>query len=96
MGDIGFGEMVAIAIIGLIVVGPDRLPQYAAQAARFVRDLRKQINSAKDTLIDAAAVDPDTLQDLRDLNPKRLLDPLSDTGGRSSKPKASTLDPDTT
>ncbi|MFZ9840625.1 MAG: twin-arginine translocase TatA/TatE family subunit, partial [Candidatus Nanopelagicales bacterium] len=39
MFDIGFGEMLAIAVVGLLVIGPDRLPHYAAKAARGVRDL---------------------------------------------------------
>ncbi|MFZ9751262.1 MAG: twin-arginine translocase TatA/TatE family subunit, partial [Candidatus Nanopelagicales bacterium] len=29
MFDIGFGEMLAIAVVGLLVIGPDRLPHYA-------------------------------------------------------------------
>lgn len=96
MFDIGFAEMVAIGIIGLIVVGPERLPSYAAQAAKFLRELRQQVASAKSTLVEAAAVDNDTLQDLRDLNPKRILqDPLNEPA-RSPSPRQSVLDPDTT
>ena len=98
MGDIGFGEIVALAVIGLIVVGPERLPTYAAQAARFLRDLRRQISSAKSSLIEAADVDPQTLKDLRDLDPRKILqEPLDDRPAPTRSPSAPTpIDPDTT
>lgn len=38
---IGFGELIVILIVALLVVGPERLPQLAAQAGRAVRDLRR-------------------------------------------------------
>ena len=34
MFDFGFSEMVIVAIVGLIVLGPDRLPKVARQAGR--------------------------------------------------------------
>ncbi|MGA1247830.1 MAG: twin-arginine translocase TatA/TatE family subunit, partial [Candidatus Nanopelagicales bacterium] len=37
MFDIGFGEFLLLGIIGLVILGPDKLPHYAAQAARFIR-----------------------------------------------------------
>lgn len=95
--DIGFGELLALGVIGLIVVGPERLPQYAAQAARFLRQLRGQVSDARSSILEAAAVDPATLQDLanlRDLDPRRM---LRDAVTEPIAPKpASKLDPDTT
>ena len=73
MFDIGFGEFVLLGVVGLIVVGPDRLPQYAAQAARFLRQLRQQVDEARATVVDAVEIDPETLRDLRDLDPRRAL-----------------------
>ena len=98
MGDIGFGELLALGVIGLIVIGPERLPTYAAQAARMLRDLRRQVSSAKSSLIEAADVDPQTLKDLRDLDPRRILtEPLDDRPAPKRQPNAPTpLDPDTT
>lgn len=37
---IGFSELVLIFIIALMVLGPRRLPEYAAKAGKIVRDLR--------------------------------------------------------
>ena len=32
--DIGLGELIGIAIVALIVLGPEKLPRYAADAAK--------------------------------------------------------------
>jgi len=37
----GMMEIVMIALVALIVLGPDRLPAYARKASRFIRQLRK-------------------------------------------------------
>jgi len=38
---IGLPELLVILIITLIVVGPQRLPQMAAQLARLIREFRR-------------------------------------------------------
>jgi sec-independent protein translocase protein TatB len=91
--DIGFGEFFIIAVIGLIVVGPDRLPTYAAQAAKFMRQLRGQVHDARSALVDAAAIDDDTLRDIKDLDPRKI---LSGENSTSKKTKESLVNPDTT
>lgn len=52
MFDIGFWELVLIAIVALLVVGPERLPRLAAEAGmwfgklqRFVRKTRTDIEN---------------------------------------------------
>ena len=40
MFDIGFWEFAALAVIALFVFGPDRLPKAAAEAAKWLRDIR--------------------------------------------------------
>jgi Tat protein translocase TatB subunit len=37
---IGFWELVIIFIVAMMVFGPRRLPEYAAKAGKFIRDLR--------------------------------------------------------
>jgi sec-independent protein translocase protein TatB len=37
----GFQEIIIIAIVGLIIFGPDRLPELAGQAGKLLRDARK-------------------------------------------------------
>jgi len=41
MFDIGFSEMLLLAIIALIAIGPKQLPEVARQAARFINELKR-------------------------------------------------------
>ena len=47
MFDIGFWELIAIAVVALLIIGPERLPQFARDAGRFVGKIRRMIQSAK-------------------------------------------------
>ena len=78
--DIGPLELVALAVIALLVLGPDKLPRYAADAARVLRQVRRMAGDAKAEV--GRELGPE-LQDISmsDLNPrslvrKHLLDPL--------------------
>lgn len=42
MFDIGLPEFVVIALLALIVFGPDRMPEMVGQAARWLRKVRGQ------------------------------------------------------
>jgi len=50
MFGISGGELFFIAIIALIVLGPERLPKVARMAGMWVRRARNQWNSVKDEL----------------------------------------------
>jgi sec-independent protein translocase protein TatB len=41
-------EFLVIAVLILLVVGPERLPQYAAQLGRFVREARRMATGARE------------------------------------------------
>ena len=78
--DIGPLELVALAVIALLVLGPDKLPRYAADAARMLRQVRRMASDAKAEV--SRELGPE-LQDISmaDLNPrslvrKHLLDPV--------------------
>ena len=47
MFDVGFSEMLVIAIVALIVLGPERLPKAARFAGLWVRKARAQWYSVK-------------------------------------------------
>lgn len=47
MFDIGFLELVVIAVIGLIVIGPERLPDVARTVGRWVGRTRRFISQVK-------------------------------------------------
>lgn len=48
MFDIGFSELLIIAIVALVVLGPERLPKAARFAGLWVRRARAQWHSVKD------------------------------------------------
>ena len=78
MLDIGLGEVLVIAVIALLIFGPDRLPKVAADAARTLRQVRAMAAAARKDLSDAAGLSGDeelaqTFRDLRDLDPRRVL-----------------------
>nr|VFK03236.1 MAG: sec-independent protein translocase protein TatB [Candidatus Kentron sp. H]VFK03542.1 MAG: sec-independent protein translocase protein TatB [Candidatus Kentron sp. H]VFK06177.1 MAG: sec-independent protein translocase protein TatB [Candidatus Kentron sp. H] len=47
MFDIGFWELTIIAIIALVVVGPDRLPEFARTAGFWIGKARRFFSSVK-------------------------------------------------
>ncbi|MCS3903339.1 sec-independent protein translocase protein TatB [Methylohalomonas lacus] len=47
MFDLGFWELVLIGIVGLLVVGPDRLPGFARELGRWVRKIRHLSSDAR-------------------------------------------------
>lgn len=47
MVDIGFWELIIIAIVGLLVIGPDKLPEVARTLGRWTGRARAFVNSVK-------------------------------------------------
>jgi sec-independent protein translocase protein TatB len=47
MFDIGFWELVVVAIVALLVVGPERLPDLARDAGKWISRVRKFINNTR-------------------------------------------------
>jgi sec-independent protein translocase protein TatB len=97
--DIGLGELIGIAIVALIVLGPEKLPRYAADAAKMLRTVRKMASDARTEV--TKELGPE-LSSLGDMNPRGLirkhllepvdLDDLDDLGAdnpmRRTKPAA--------
>jgi sec-independent protein translocase protein TatB len=67
--NIGPFELIVLAIIGLIVLGPDRLPGLARDAARMLRNLRELATGARQQLKDELGPEFADV-DLRNLNPR--------------------------
>jgi sec-independent protein translocase protein TatB len=77
-------EFVVLAVLGLLVIGPDRLPQYAAQLGRFVREARRLANSARDQVRAEMGPEFDEVDwrklDPRQYDPRRIVrEALADT-----------------
>lgn len=94
--NIGWTEFLVIAVIGLIVFGPDRLPEMAAQAAKFIKTMRTKASEATAELtgsVDAKAM-TDVVNDLRGLTPRgfttNAVTSVAGITGLSGKPKSST------
>lgn len=50
MFDIGFGELVLISVIALVVLGPERLPTAIRSVSKFIRTAKTMANNVKDEL----------------------------------------------
>jgi sec-independent protein translocase protein TatB len=48
--DIGFWELVLISVVGLVVLGPERLPHAIRSVSRFIGASKSMANSVKDEL----------------------------------------------
>jgi len=82
-----FEKLLVIGFIAVIIIGPQRLPKYAAQFGRLVRAVRDLANGAKDRLRDEMGPEFDDVDwqklDPRQYDPRRIIrDALSD--GRDS------------
>ena len=47
MFDIGFSEMAVLAVVALVVLGPERLPKVARQAGHWMGKLRRYVDDVK-------------------------------------------------
>lgn len=50
MFDISFWELVVIGVVGLIVIGPERLPEVARTVGKYVGRMRRFVSKVKDDL----------------------------------------------
>ena len=50
MFDVSFGELVLVFVIGLLVLGPERLPKVATQIGRWVGKARRTANQLRHQL----------------------------------------------
>ena len=65
MFNVGLGEIVAIVLVTLLLFGPERLPEMARQAGRFLGRLRLTTQDALDQLKDETDLKDLNLPDLR-------------------------------
>ena len=47
MFDIGFSEMMIVAVVALVVLGPERLPRVARQAGQWLGKLQRYVSDVK-------------------------------------------------
>jgi sec-independent protein translocase protein TatB len=69
---IGVPEAMVIAVVALLVFGPDRLPDFARQAGRMVRQVRALTRQARDEI--RSELGPEYADfELTDLDPRRAI-----------------------
>jgi len=92
--DVGLPELLVIALVGLVVFGPDRLPSAITTATTWLRQLRDMAAQTRQELTDSlgTSVDDsgltDAMKDIRDLHPRRIVSGLLDEAPKNSKGSA--------
>lgn len=86
----GWPEILVILILALLVFGPEKLPDLARQAGRFIRTVKQMADNAKADLGREMGHDFSDLS-LRDLDPREvvrrsLLDDPPPTNGATRPP----------
>lgn len=83
----GFEKLLVIGVVALFLIGPEKLPDYAARLARFVRTARRMIDDTRERVKEEMGPDFDEEEwrrlDPRQYDPRRiirdaLLEPLDD------------------
>lgn len=96
--NIGPWELLVLAFVGVLVLGPERLPGLARDAANMFRQLRDMATGARNQLKNELGpefsdIDLQALRDLRALNPRvalsrALLGDDEDTAAAATQPTA--------
>jgi len=99
--DFGAGELIGLAILAMILIGPERLPNFAVDAAKFVKRIREMASKATEELKENLGPGFEDLKPT-DLNPKsfikkqlsNVLDDDDDDESPTTSKRTSTIDPD--
>ena len=96
--DFGAGEIIGLAIIAMILVGPEKLPQFAVEAAKVVKKVRGLATTATNELKENLGPGFEDLKPT-DLSPKKFIQKqlagvMDDEPTSSTSKKSSKIDPD--
>ena len=72
MFGIGGGEFIAIALLAVVLVGPDKLPQLTTDSAKFIRRIRDLAQGATKDLRENLGPGYEDLT-VSDLHPKKFI-----------------------
>ncbi len=72
MLDVGFFELLVIAVIGLLVVGPEKLPKYIAQGIKTLRNVKDMATKAKDDIVESSGIKDIDLKNISKIDPTNL------------------------
>jgi sec-independent protein translocase protein TatB len=96
--DFGAGELIGLAVLAMILIGPDRLPTFAVDAAKFVKKIRELATTATNDLKENLGPGFEDLKPT-DLNPKTFIQKqissvLEEDSSPSSSKRTAKIDPD--
>lgn len=97
MFGVGVLELAVIALVAIVVFGPDKVPELAKQAGAMLRKAKEFANSARDDLREELGPEFADLE-LRDLDPrtivrKHIIEAMEDSGEEAARPKRRGLRP---
>jgi sec-independent protein translocase protein TatB len=74
---LSFEKLLIIGVVAVFLIGPERLPRYTAQLAKFVRTVRDMANGAKDRMREEMGPDFEEVDwkklDPRQYDPRRII-----------------------
>jgi len=70
--DLSFTKLLVLAVIAVVVFGPDQLPRVAAQAGRALRELRRISEGARNDLREGLGPEFSDF-DIGDLHPRQFV-----------------------
>lgn len=79
--NLGWAEIAVLAVLAMLIFGPERLPKVAADAGRLLRELRRMAKGVTNDLRDEMGLD---LDEIRRLDPRRFLDEEDDAPRRTA------------
>jgi sec-independent protein translocase protein TatB len=98
--------MIALAVLGLLIFGPEKLPRAAADATKWLRQIREMAGTARKDLAESSGLDLqetiNTVKSLGEYHPRNLATSLFSEDNPSEKTKRASgtdkplFDPDAT
>lgn len=77
LGGLTFSKLFIVLIIALIIIGPEKLPQYAQKLGELVRTVKRMADGAKDRLKEEMGPEFDDVDwkqlDPRQYDPRRII-----------------------
>src|SRR6478609_7801323 len=91
MLDVNGWELIMLVVVGILVLGPERLPEYAGKLANMVRQVRNLATNARSQLKDQMGPEFEDV-DWRQFDPRQD-DPAQEVADEPDKPQSGVMAP---